>query len=270
MLLKTIKLIVKRILPIFVLEYILDSISLSKRPDELKAVISDQFPYRNGNWKTYFELLNLPRLFDPVDSDKPYIARLVFFDQDGEILYTHEILNHDIGRITLDLSLIFPSLPLIGTFACFHNSYSNWLQNEKAYLAERGYVGYQNTKLSKTKGYVHGNFDAIAEDSKHSLMSLGTSNFRNREYWLQHELTGPALYELLFVNTTNSIQKITIKCGEANSFVAVLSIPSRGIRIFNCPVRTGESLRVKILSRLNMARPVVFRSTENSFDVFHG
>lgn len=178
----TVNKIAKKILPTFVKKFILDRISFTRRPDEIKAVISDQFPFRIGSWKTYFELLNLPRLFDPADSDKPYSVRLVFFDQDGKIIHTHESLKHDVGRTTLDLSSIFPEIPSVGTFSCFHNFYPDWLQDEKSYLAERGYVSFQNTKLSKTKGYVHGNFDAIAEDSKKSLKSLGTSSFRNREY----------------------------------------------------------------------------------------
>ncbi len=265
--------IAKKILPSFVKNFILNRISFIRRPDEIKSVISDQFPFRNGAWKTYFELLNLPRLFDPVDSDKPYNVRLVFFDQDGKIIHTHESLKHDVGRTTLDLNSIFPDMPSIGTFSCFHNFYSGWLEGEESYLAERGYVGFQNTKLSKTKGYVHGNFDAIAEDSKKSLKSLGTSNFRNREYCLQHELTGHASYELFFVNTTSSSQKITINLkitDQSDTFNTILIIPPRGLRIFKCDVNSKETAKVKIISRLNMARPVVFRSTENSFDVFHG
>lgn len=270
---KTIKLFVKRILPIFILRYILDRISLTKRPKELKAVISDQFPYRNGIWKTYFELLNVPRLFDPVDSNKSYNVRLVFFDKDGEILGTHEFLNHDIGRISLDLSLIFPSLPVYGTFSCFHNYYPDWLANGNAYLAERGYVGFQNTQFSKTKGYVHGNFDALAEDYEGSLKSLGTSSIKRREYRLQHELTGKARYELVFVNSTNSVQKLNVDLhvtGRSDGESTILIIPSRGVRIFECAIGQNQTANVKIKSRLNMARPVVFRVTEESFDVFHG
>ncbi len=273
MLREKVKQIAKKILPSFIKNYILSRINFIKYPRDIRSVTSDQFPFRNGEWKTYFELLNLPRLFDPLASREPYSMRIVFFDEDGKLIHTYESLNNNAGRNTLDLSTVFPLIPSIGTFSCFHNYYSDWLANEKSYLAERGYVGFENTQLSKTKGYVHGNFDAIAEDSKKSLKSLGTSNFRSREYHLQHELTGQAIYELVFVNTTSSNQKITINLsiiGQPASINTILLIPSRGLRIFKCNVKASEPAKVKIISRLNMARPVVFRSTENSFDVFHG
>ena len=270
---KTINQIAKKIIPSFVRRIILNRIGFTKYPDGIKAVISDQFIFRKGNWNTYFELLNLPRLFDPIDSDEKYIVRLVFFDLDGKILHTHEILNYNVGRISLDLSSIFPDMPSIGTFSCFHNFYSGWLGSKKSYLAERGYVGYQNQKLSKTKGYVHGNFDAIAEDLRKSLKSLGTTSFFKKEYRLQHELNGPSSYELVFVNITSSSQEllVNLKVSEhKGSSQTTIIIPSRGIRIFKCDINSNETAKVKIISHLNMARPYVFRSTENSFDVFHG
>ena len=267
------KQIAKKVLPSSVKNFIFSKISFLKYPKNIKSVTSDQFLFRNGEWKTYFELLNLPILFDPINSREPYNLRIVFFDQDGQLIHTYEVLKNSEGRLTLDLSTIFPSIPSIGTFSCFHNYYSDWLANENAYLAERGYVGFQNSQFSKTKGYVHGNFDALAEDNKGYLKSLGTSSVKRREYRLQHELTGKARYELVFVNTTNSIQKLNIDLdiiGHSKGMSKMLIIPSRGIRIFECAIGQDETANVKIISRLNMARPVVFRVTEESFDVFHG
>lgn len=265
--------IAKIVLPALVKKIILSKIVYLKRPKNIKSVTSDQFPFKNGEWKTYFELLNLPMLFDPINSRGPYTLRIVFFDQDGLVIHTYEELINNGGRITLDISTIFPCIPSVGTFSCFHNYYSDWLANENAFLAERGYVGFENLKFSKTKGYVHGNLDAIAEDYKGTLKSLGKSNIKRREYRLQHELTGKARYELVFVNSTNSVQKLNIDLhftGRSDGESTILIIPCRGVRIFECAIGQDQTANVKIKSRLNIARPVVFRVTEESFDVFHG
>jgi hypothetical protein len=266
--------IAKKVLPTSVNNFILNKMTFLKRPKNIKSVISDQFPFRNGEWRTYFELLNLPMLFDPINSREPYNLRIVFFDQDGHVIHAYEELKNSAGRITLDLNTIFPSIPSVGTFSCFHNYYSDWLANENAFLAERGYVGYENIQFSKTKGYVHGNFDAIAEDYNGTLKSLGTSSIiKRREYRLQHELNGKARYEFVFVNSTNSVQKLNIDLhvtGRSDGESKILVIPSRGVRIFEVAIVQDQTANVKINSYLDMARPVVFRITEDSFDVFHG
>jgi hypothetical protein len=270
---KKLKQIAKKVLPTSVKNFILSKIIFLKQPKNIKSVTSDQFPFRNGVWKTYFELLNLPILFDPINSREPYKLRIVFFDQDGQVIHTYEELKNSEGRKTLDLSTIFPTIPSVGTFSCFHNYYSDWLASENAFLAERGYVGFENLQFSKTRGYVHGNFDAIAEDYKGTLKSLGTFNIKRREYRLQHELAGKARYELIFVNSTDSVQKLNVVLnitGRSDSMTKLLIIPSRGVRIFECTIGQDETANVKINSRLDMARPVVFRVTEESFDVFHG
>lgn len=273
MLSKKLNQIAIKLLPTSVKNFILSKIIFLKHPKNIKSVTSDQFLFRNGEWKTYFELLNLPILFDPINLRESYNLRIVFFDRDGQVVHTHEELKSSDGRMTLDLSTIYPFLPSVGTFSCFHNYYSDWLANENAFLAERGYVGFENLQFSKTKGYVHGNFDAIAEDYKGSLKSLGTSNIKSREYRLQHQLTGKARYELVFVNSTNSVQKLYINLIITDSFDTkskMLIIPSRGVRIFSCDIKEDQTASVKISSQLDMARPVVFRVAEDSFDLFHG
>lgn len=267
------KQIAKKVLPTSVKNFILSKFIFLKHPKNIRSVTSDQFPFRNGEWKTYFELLNLPILFDPINSREPYNFRIVFFDQDGQIIHTFEEVKNSGGRVTLDLYTVFPSIPSFGTFSCFHNYYPDWLADGNAYLAERGYVGFENLQFSKTKGYVHGNFDALAEDYEGALKSLGTSSIKRREYRLQHELTGKARYELVFVNSTNSVQKLNVDLhvtGRSDGESTILIIPPRGVRIFECAIGQGQTANVKIKSRLNMARPVVFRVTEESFDVFHG
>ena len=55
--------IAKKVLPALVKKIILSKIVYLKRPKNIKSVTSDQFPFKNGEWKTYFELLNSCHLF---------------------------------------------------------------------------------------------------------------------------------------------------------------------------------------------------------------
>lgn len=272
---KSFRKIIKTYLPTSIANFIKDRFSFTQRPSVRKSVISEQFPYRNGIWKTHFELLNLPNLYDPISFKEEYVVRFVFFDLDGNVVMEHEIINHNKGKSTIDLDSILPvSLrSKVGTFSCFHKIYPSTLYNSNAYLTERGYVGYQLKELTKTKAYVHGNYDAIAEDYKNNLMSLGTSKVQKRTYFLQHQLTGPAIYELVFVNTTPKTQKLIITLENSNQATAnneTLTVPSRGLRIFKVEISNRNQSKVSINSHLSMARPVVFRTAQNTFDVFHG
>ena len=269
--------LIKKILPGFVKDYVLKRLSFLVVPSDLKSVVSDQFPFRNSkDWKTYFELLNLPALFDPMNLSAPYKTSLIFFDADGKIIHKYETTQNNCERNTLAISKLLSEVENCetGTFSCFHEYFPEWLQKEKGHLAERGYVGFQNTSISNTKGYVHGNFDAIAKAQSGNLLSLGRSDWRKWQYRLQHELTGEAIYELALVNTTKRSQKIDItviaSASQETIDSSTLNIPSRGIRWYKLKVASGQRGRVLIDSNLNLARPVVFRSTENSFDVFHG
>lgn len=274
---KLLKMVVKNYLPKVLLEKLSGMMSLTAIPKDPGAVVSDLFLFRiEQDWNTYFELLNIPALLNPENGNKKNFVNFIFFDFNGDKIFELNLVNEGILRNTISIKDALNKAGFFsnGTFACFHSGCPDWVKASSGFLAERGYSGYQNKMISLTRSYVHGNFDAIAKDSNGDLSMLGTSHWKKREYHLQHELTGPAFYELSFVNTSKSSQKLSISCistvKERRISSETFDVPSRGVYWWKREIESTCPLRIIIKSHLNLARPVVFRSTLISFDVFHG
>jgi hypothetical protein len=263
-------------LPETVTHFLREKMSLVRIPNTRNAAVSDLFPFRiNDGWETHFELLNVPTLIDPLHQHTvSYKVRFVFFDDQG--VFIHEWMTEEKGCIRRTISinelLQGKSFSGYGTFACFHENYLPNLVAQRAFLAERGYTGYLNKTISKVKGYVHGNLDAVAMSNNNKLICLGKSHFSKKEFRLQHQLTGMATYELGFVNSSDTAENVMVEIiPDAKTAIKIeKKIPSKGIIWIAHKLSTNETARVIIHSRLNLPRPVVFRMMENSFDVFHG
>ena len=224
-------------------------------------------------WNTYFELLNVPTLISPDFINTSYEVLFVFFDENGA--KKGEIIKNNIGacRETIDIKKMALSVGIKrnGTFAVFHLRNIKFVMKEGGYLTERGYVGYNNGKI-KMKSYVHGNFDSVALREDRSLICLGGSFLKKVEYRLQHELNGPALYEMCFTNNTAKKRTLCVQYFDQENKLETteLIILSKGIKWFKKNVKKQEKGRIIVLSRLNLARPIVFRNHQEIFDVFHG
>ncbi len=95
-----------------------------------------------------------------------------------------------------------------------------------------------------------------------------------REYRLQHEMKGVALYELGLVNPTSAEQRcafqlVSTQTGKVLEMQNV-DLEPRGAVLIPYHVDESESARVIIKSKLVMARPLVFRIQDNKLGVFHG
>lgn len=273
------KTLIKDYVPKPLLKKVYRFLSLVKIPNNPHSVTSDLFPFRiTDNWDTYFELLNLPAILDPMKDHKPYNVKFIFFDEEGNFIHQFDLNNEGIFRNTINISekLKAARIEKNGTFACFHECYLPWLISSDAFLAERGYVGYQNNNISKTRSYVHGNFDAISKDNKNNLTCLGTTNWKERVYNLQYELMSNAAHELAFVNSSEKTQKLQIEIMNLNSIesskpkTVEIKIPSKGVFWLKEGIDESNHKRIIIKSHLNLARPIVFKSSNNNFDVFHG
>jgi hypothetical protein len=266
------------LMPKSVINFLRNQVSLVNIPYNKESVISDLFPFRISNgWQTHFELLNIPILIDPKHQvNNSYRVKFVFFDETGNFFY--EWIKQEKGclRQTISINEILKSKSNsgFGTFACFHENYLPRLQEQGGFLAERGYIGYSNQAISKMKGYVHGNLDALALNSNGAILCLGKSfRFKNNEYRLQHLLEGPATYEMGFVNTSLSGEYLTLELLSPDNTTVKKErrfIPSKGITWFSEKISSNEPRRVIIHSKLNLPRPVIFRIEDKSFDVFHG
>lgn len=247
-----------------------------KKPKSMASVISDLFIWRSNNlWQTHFELLDIYGLIScDLASSSERNTNIVFFDKNGKFLFEKTLERNAFARNTLYIKALLKESNLseekigeYGTFAVFH--FIDQPIESDSLLTDRGYCGYEYNN-SHFRGYVHGNFDAIAKSEKKIEHLMGYGKL-SRPYNLQHILRGPSTYDIALVNPTNISQKIKIeieKNGKTSFVNTVLS--SGGLSITNIPLLESENARVKVISKMYMARPSIFRYTKESMDVFHG
>lgn len=250
-------------------------ISISKIPIKGSAV-SDLFPLRiEDGWNTFFELLNYYQILNPEEQNIISGAvEIKFYDRYGIFLKTHKIKNSARLKHTLNLKEIANENGINhdGVFAVFHQKETPWISEQNSFLAERGYIGFENKQYGNIKSFIHGNLDAISQQKKGKETLLGNSSFLNKEYCLQHELLSDFNYEFFWVNSTNEIQKLKIiETTLTKNKQTVLDILPGGIKSFKrISSKNDEITKIIIKSKLYMARPIVFKYMETSFDVFHG
>lgn len=243
---------------------------LTKIPKDEFYVISDLFPLRiEDDWNSHFELLNLPHLINPIEELKyKNEIEIHFFDLNGKLLKTYNTIMLNEIKATIDLKKIANKLGITqdGTFAVFHKNEIDKLSNSGSFISDRGYVGYENPKYGPIKGYVHGNFDAIAKGK--NLKLLGIASFFEKQYRIQYEFNPNNTYELFWVNTSNTNVKIKIINSSISDKLFSINIKPGGVKSYL--FKPTNNSKLTILSKLNMARPVIFNYMKKSFDVFHG
>ena len=246
---------------------------LTKVPAE-NSVISDLFPIQPvGEWTTDFELLNLGELALGISSSKKSPSVLIyFFDRHGIVTGKREVLQDNVARLTIRISdYVKDELQHSASFSVFHQFPTNTLIQSGSFLAERGYCGY-GFKGSHMRGYIHGNLDALAYKNG-EISPIGNSGFFSREYIVQHQLIGPAKYDLVITNPTNLKIKITpyfqMRRGHWKKLEAIFLSPL-GTHTLQLTLKNGEKGVLKFRSPLYLCRPVIFRVSQESMDVFHG
>jgi hypothetical protein len=247
---------------------------ITRKPKEKGAAISDLFPLRSDSqWKTHFELLNVPGLIygnNALTSQRN--ARFLFFNNEGVKIGEKLISIPATGRETIELDFDFhPSTSRAASFSVFHEGFYEDLEIGQSYVAERGYTGYSWTQ-SEIRGYVHGNHDSVAyKDDK--IQTIGNKGLLSRLYTVQHPLRGPAIYEFFVSNPSRRPLTVHVLHGQiGDDWVEIESfrLSSRGSRIFRIQKSDSRASFVRLKSRLYLGRPVVFRLAGSSFDVFHG
>ncbi len=80
------------------------------------------------------------------------------------------------------------------------------------------------------------------------------------------------VYEFYLVNSTNIIQKSKmIEISSSSKNKTIVNVPSGGFfKHVKSVDKKGLKTNLIIESRLYLARPVVFKLMNSSFDVFHG
>ena len=277
MIIRKIKFWIKQYIPTRFLEFLgKKGILISSIPIDEKSIISDLFFYKIENgWNTFFELLNYSRILDlKTLSNFNYEITIKFFNSSGIFLKNFKIKSSIFFRSTLDIKKIANDLGIFknGTFSVFHHYESNKTIHSKSFLTERGYIGYYNKNISPIKSYIHGNFDAISLNSKGQLKLLGTYSFFTKRFNLQHELDKRYNYDIVLVNTTPSKQNIEFEFHQKGSveFIKKIIPPKGYYKLNKLNNKIDSNSRLIIKSKLYLARPILFKYMDTSFDVFHG
>ena len=247
---------------------------LTKMPEYSSVPVSDLFVWRSSkDWNTFFELTDIAGMFDDNIDIKIQFSIICIFDNKGNFLHEEKLKLQRNKRTTIDFSRfkLFTKSEY-GTFCIFHSHTPKEVTELGSFLTERGYVSYCY-KGAPLRSYVHGNLDAIAQYPDGERHLLGTRSFLSRKYSLQHQLMGPADYEIGIVNTTSSV--IDLSCMVLSSDNEILDIqkyisPPRGTSVFPVHLESPQTARIVIKSHLVMARPLIFRIHNNNMDVFHG
>lgn len=244
---------------------------VTRTPSSPTSVISDLFPIRSGNnWHTQFELLNVPALISGKSTTENSNVLFCFFDENGNEVNRQKVSISKDARNSFSIPEDFIGAQNAATFAVFHEPSGDQILSSSN-IAERGYCGYEFNDL-QVRGYVHGNLDSVALRNDGTIETLGNVGILPRKYLVQHVLKGSATYDFTISNPSKKKVKVKVKVQESKKWTLVkkIVIPSKGLRIFSLPVQNNQSLKIKFVSRFYLGRPVVFRTTANSMDVFHG
>lgn len=267
---------VKRTIPASIIELFLPKkVGITKFPQN-QSVISDLFIFRiEENWETYFELLNVQNVISPgTEAEVPDKATVFFFNNDGKLISYIEVDTANEMKRSININFLAKELKIKqdGLFSVFHHNPPQLFDDYNSFLAERGYTAYVNPIKGKIKSFVHGNLDSISLGKHNKTKLLGELSFKEKEYHLQHLLEANNMYELFIVNPSNKIQTFeVIEQSGLKQKKHKLIIPSGGVRKFIKPKNNSNSnTRIIIKSKLSLARPVVFKYMETSFDIFHG
>jgi len=233
---------------------------------------SDLFIFRGGDWKTQFELLDLNSLISPGEPEANVRKTTIhLFDVNGKSVGQEEIESNILERNSLNINTYFSRYNLdVGLFAIEHKKSLDTFLDGGSIPAERGYVGYGKINY-QILSYVHGNFDAIVFQHKQQKL-LGRRSIFRRIYRVQHVLTNGAEYSFALVNSSSRPvkAKFQLRGNGATRTVSVQLIQAGGLGTFSCQGQEIDGAVAEFVSSLYMARPVVFRETIDSFDVFHG
>jgi len=238
-----------------------------------KESISDLFPFiLHHEYETVFDIMNISSMLRP-DLKVSETVLLIFYDENGKKLPESELTLNPFETLSIKINNYVPKSVMYGSFAVIHSpTIPNLMAPHKTCISERGYLGFRK-KGSLLWSYVHGNSYVIA--GKHVQDSFKLRPFRNKSR--QHHLYSPQSIlndcnklQLVFVNQLNSKQTLTVICYNEDN-----SILDR--RTYNMiPYQTilmsfDEKLpyRVASESKIYMFRPIIFKSYDSHFDVFH-
>jgi len=237
------------------------------------ASVSDLFLWRLGEqWATEFPLGNISSLCFP-KSPQEEVVLVRFFNAAGQFLKDWETVIAPFEERTLNINdqLSGVTNDVFGTFCVFHTpKQKNYFTTRLINISDRGYVSYRRT-TDQLSSYTHGNTYVLSRDCENSNEThfVRYASWRKHTYNLQTTLDDAVQTEVFISNPTKKRQAVTI-----TQFFPDFQTTDTTVTLgpLESCLFTVEKLtrRIALSSRVFMLRPLVFKTYENGFDVFHG
>lgn len=242
----------------------------------LNYSISDLFFWcSDDNWRTRFDLLNLPSILFPQKNPEDTVT-ILFYNQKGEELIRKKIVIPPLESHVVWVDEIVGENAGFGTMAFFHETNQS-TESEESFscITEHGFVAYRRpSDETSLWSYVHGSAFVLAKPPGiDKPQTVRRSISQSLTYRPQVMMSDCKRFDLIYVNPIAKKQEIVVRGlnksgGEVESIRRI--IPERGAERFSFDNENGAIWRIENDSSVFNWRPIIKKYYESHFDVFHG
>ncbi len=242
----------------------------------LSYSVSDLFFWCcDDNWRTRFDLMNLPSILSP-QKNLEDVVTILFYNQKGEELIRKKIVIPPLQCHVVLVDQIVGENAGFGTMAFFHEANQS-KEPEEFYscIAEHGFVGYRRlSDETPLWSYVHGSAFVLAKPPGiDKPQTVRRSISQSLAYRPQVVMADCSRFDLIYVNPMAEKQQIVVRglnrSGEEVENIERV-IPARGVERFSFDNENRAIWRIENDSSIYNWRPIIKKYYESHFDVFHG
>lgn len=241
----------------------------------LSYSVSDLFFWCcDDNWRTRFDLMNLPSILSPKKNLEDVVT-IVIYNQKGKELIRRKIVIPPLQCHVVFVDEIVGENAGFGTMAFFHEANPSKESEEfNSCISERGFVGYRRLS-DKTPlwSYVHGSAFVLGKplgiDKPESIRRPISQSLTYRP---QVVMADCSRFDLIYINPMAGKQRIVVrgldKSGEEIEKIDRV-IPERGAERISFDNKNQSIWRIESDSSIYNWRPIIKKYYESHFDVFH-
>jgi hypothetical protein len=239
-------------------------------PTQNNAPVSDFFYWKNDEeYETQFALMNIGSHILPNIKQKDSIT-IFIYSNNGIFLKKLNFVLNDLECIKLNFSDY--ALKGYGSFFVFHKLENlDYLNANKTFVTERGYVGYRKNR--SLWNYMHGNHNAAYLDSNNDIISLMPMSLFYNEYIPQSRFDDVEKFKLIFNNVNKKQIPLNLELyGINNKLIKILKYSCAQFNTIEIPIyeKNTQIKFIKIKSKLIFCRPIIFKDQKQDFDIYHG
>lgn len=241
----------------------------------LSYSVSDLFFWCcDDNWRTRFDLMNLPSILFP-QKNLEDVVTILFYNQKGEELFREKVVIPPLQGHVVYVDQIVGENAGFGTMAFFHEANpSNESEEPETCITERGFVGYRRLS-DKTPlwSYVHGAAFVLGKPpgiDKPEAIRRSISQYLT--YRPQVVMADCSRFDLIYINPMMGEQRIIVRgLNKSGDEIEKMErvIPARGAERFSFGNKNQTIWRIENDSSIYNWRPIIKKYYESHFDVFH-